>query len=177
MKMQPGNGFTVLELLITLSIVSILVTMGVPSFKKFLEKQALRAAIHSIHSDLLLARSQAVYQDMSVVACPGTLSSGCTGSTDWSGGWIVFIDENADRTHQDSETLVRTGMAVSNMAIHSSRGRSSFRFYPDGSSPGSNGSITFCGPAGPPLARKLIVSNLGRIRREDVPDLSEDKCL
>jgi len=62
------------------------------------------------------------------------------------------------------------------MRILGSAGRADIRFFTDGSAPGSNGSITFCGPGGPAQARKLIISNLGRIRRETVPDLDLAKC-
>jgi type IV fimbrial biogenesis protein FimT len=62
------------------------------------------------------------------------------------------------------------------MFIHGSSGRTSVRFFPDGSTPGSNGSITFCGLGGPGQARKLVISNLGRIRRDTAPDLDSDLC-
>jgi len=176
MKTRNSSAFTLLELMITISIVAILATLGVPAFVEFTQKQAISAAINSLHSDLLLARSRAIYEDVPVVACPGNAQSGCTDSAEWSRGWIVFADFNADRTLQDDETLVRRAMPVEHMAINSSTGRTSFRFYPNGSTPGSNGSISFCGPGGPKLARKLVISNLGRIRRDVAPGLDSSNC-
>jgi len=176
MKARKEHAFTVLELMIAVTILAVLATLGMPAFQQFSQRQAIRAAVTSLHSDLLLARSRAIYEDLSVLACPGTPLGGCTGETEWSGGWIVFADENADRDFQDDELLIRQGMAVERLVMQSSSGRNSFRFYPDGSAPGSNGSISFCGPAGPAMARKLIISNLGRIRREDAPELSPSNC-
>jgi type IV fimbrial biogenesis protein FimT len=169
-------AFTLLEMMIAIAIVAILVTLGVPAFTTFTQKQAISAAIHSLHSDLLLARSHAVYRDVPVVACPGNALTGCMNSNQWNDGWIVFADANADRAWQESETLLRSGMHIEQMRILSSNGRRSLRFYPDGSAPGSNGSISFCGPGGPELARKLVISNLGRIRREAASTLPRSRC-
>jgi type IV fimbrial biogenesis protein FimT len=176
MATRSSTAFTLLEMMITIAIMAILVTMGVPAFVEFSQKQAISAAINSLHNDLLLARSHAIYEDVPVVACPGAAPSGCTDSTQWSDGWIVFADSNADRAMQVNETVIRSGMAIEHMVIQSSRGRTSFRFYPDGSTPGSNGSVSFCGPGGPELARKLVISNLGRIRRDDATGMDSSKC-
>ena len=62
------------------------------------------------------------------------------------------------------KTIVRHGQGVENLDIHSSSGRTDIRFFPNGSAPGSNGSITFCGLGRPGESRKLVISNMGRIR-------------
>jgi type IV fimbrial biogenesis protein FimT len=176
MACRESRAFTLLELVITLSVIAILATMGIPTFQKFTQKQAISAAINTLHSDLLLARSRAVYEDAEVVACPGNIRSGCSGSTNWGEGWIVFADTNADRAWQSDEILIRNSMAVEQMSIFGSAGRTSIRFLPNGSAPGSNSSISFCGPGGPSLARKLVISNLGRVRRDSATNLDPAKC-
>jgi type IV fimbrial biogenesis protein FimT len=170
------RAFTILELMITITIMAILVTIGIPAFQDYALKQRLNAAVNALHSDLLLARSQAIYRDMQVTACPGNPTAGCAGSTEWSDGWIVFGDRNEDREYQDKEDLLHHGQAVEHMAIHSSSGRTTIRFYPNGSAPGSNTSISFCGLGGPGKARKLVISNLGRVRRDDFPGISAEAC-
>jgi Tfp pilus assembly protein FimT len=88
----------------------------------------------------------------------------------------VFVDGNGDRQRQAGERLLRHGQGVDNMKILGSPGRTDVRFFPDGSAPGSNGSITFCGLGGPEKARKLVISNLGRIRRDTSPDIDPAEC-
>jgi type IV fimbrial biogenesis protein FimT len=171
-----GTGFTVLELLVTLTIAAILLTAGVPSLQQFTHRQHMKAAVGSLHNDLLLARSEAVFRNLEVVACPGEPAAGCTGGIDWSRGWIVFGDDNGDRQRQPSEALLRHGQWFERMRIRSSSGRSSVRFFPDGSAPGSNGSIAFCGGGGPPQAWRLVVSNVGRIRYEEYPEIDPAGC-
>ena len=71
-----GTGATVLELMVTLAIAAILVTTGVPSFQNYLLRQHVRAAVNQLHHDLMLARSEAVYRNAVVIACPGAPESG-----------------------------------------------------------------------------------------------------
>lgn len=169
-------GFTVLELLMTVSIAGILLAAAVPSFQKFSQRQQMKAAVNTLQNDLMMSRSSAVHLGSHVIACPGSPTNGCGGNSDWSSGWIVFDDSNTDRQRQPGETLIRHGQQIEHMVIRSNAGRTQVRFLPDGSAPGSNSSITFCGPGGPAHARKLVISNVGRIRRDTVPDLDLSFC-
>jgi len=169
-------AFTLLELLVTLAIAAILLLTAVPALQQFTWRQHMRAAVGSLHNDLLAARSEAVFRNMGMVACPGDPERGCSDSSDWSHGWIVFPDLNGDRQHQAAEGVVRTGQEFGNLGIFSSSGRRNIRFLPDGSTPGSNSTIGFCGRGGPALARKLVISNIGRIRRDPYPDIDTALC-
>ncbi len=162
--------------MVSLSITASLLILGVPAFQDYSLRQRMSASISALHNDLLYGRSQAVYRDTQVVVCPGSPNGGCTGSTDWTEGWIVFSDSNTDRQHQDSEDLLRHGQGLENIMIHGSAGRTNLRFFPNGSTPGSNGSISLCGLGGPEYARKLVISNLGRIRRDEAENLDPIHC-
>jgi len=162
--------------MITVSVACILLLAATPSFKKFSQRQSMKAAIGHLHNDLLMGRSEAVARALPGIACPGDPASGCTGVPDWSSGWIVFADRNGDQQFQAAEPLIRYGQGVENIRIVGSSGRRQIRFFPNGSAPGSNGSIHFCGMGGPPEARKLVISNLGRIRRDTATDIDPVKC-
>jgi len=170
------TAFTVLELLVTLTIAAILLVTGVPAFQQFTWKQHMRTAMGHLHNDLLVARSEAVFRNVSMVACPGDPRTGCADSADWSRGWIVFPDLNGDRQRQPDEAVLRHGQVFEALAITGSRGRHRIRFLPDGSAPGSNGTIGFCGLGGPERARKLVISNIGRIRRDLYPGIDPERC-
>ena len=170
------SAFTVLELMVVVAIAAILLLTGVPALQQFTWRQHMRAAVGNLQNDLLTARSEAVFRSTSVVACPGDPQLGCSGSADWSRGWIVFADVNEDRQAQADETVLRQGQVFEHISIGGSAGRSSIRFLPDGSAPGSNSTIGFCGPGGPRQARKLVVSNIGRIRRDQYPSIEPNNC-
>jgi type IV fimbrial biogenesis protein FimT len=173
---KRSPGFTVLELMIAVSVACILILTGMPSFQAFSQRQSMKAAIGHLHNDLLVARSEAVARGLFGVACPGDPVGGCSGAYDWSDGWIVFADRNGDQQFQSTESLIRHGQALEGLRIMGSSGRRQVRFFPNGSAPGSNGSIHFCGTAGPPEARKLVISNLGRIRRDTATGIDPLKC-
>jgi len=175
-KPQPAFGFTLLELLLVLSIAAVLLILGVPAFQDYGARQRMSAAIHSLHSHVALARDAAIRFNVNVIVCPGDLLHGCKAGNDWSNGWIVFSDYNGDGQYQPLETVHRVEAGLEQIAIYSSAGRPNLRFYPNGSAPGSNGSITFCDWRGPAHARKLVVSNSGRIRRDEAPGLDDRYC-
>jgi type IV fimbrial biogenesis protein FimT len=170
------SAFTVLELLVTIAVAAILLLTGLPSFQQFAQRQQMKAAVNGLQHALLLARNEAVHRNGPVVACPGNAVDGCSGSRNWSRGWIVFPDPNDDRQRQAGEALLLEGQLPGKLSIGSSRGRTSIRFLGDGSTPGSNARISFCGPGGPPQARKLVISNVGRIRRDLYPDIDPEEC-
>jgi len=167
------RGFTLLELLVTLTIAAILLVLGVPSLREFSAEQQLKSAVGNLHNDLLLARSEAVLRNSIVVACPGYGGSGCSGAAD---GWLVFEDVNGDRQYQLDEPLLRRGQVFEDLLISGSSGRTAIGFFPDGSAPGSNSSIAFCGAGGTSRARRLVISNVGRIRRDSYPQIDPSDC-
>ena len=171
-----GTGFTVFELMVALAVAAILLGLAGPSFESFIDRQRMKAAVSSLHMDLQAARSQAVFRNAEVIACPGAPRGGCTGGSDWSDGWIVFEDRNGDLSKQDEEPLLRHGQRHDAIAIHAPPSRPQIRFFPDGTTPGSNGSISLCGRGGPEKARRLVISNVGRIRRDQYPGIDPLHC-
>ena len=170
------SAFTALELLITVAVAAILLVTGLPSFRKFSQRQQMKAAVNGLQQSLLLARNEAVHRNGPVVVCPDDGEGNCTGNRDWSRGWIVFPDLNDDRERQAGEPQLHHVQRPVTLSIASSPGRTSIRFLGDGSAPGSNARIGFCGPAGPSEARKLVISNVGRIRRDLYPDIDIGDC-
>ncbi|MDZ4728521.1 MAG: GspH/FimT family pseudopilin [Xanthomonadales bacterium] len=171
-----GTGFTVLECLIVVSILAILLVQGVPALRDYGLRQRMSAAMHALHSHLAMARNDAVRFNAEMVACPGNIESGCRSDSNWDSGWLVFNDLNGDRQYQVTEQLLAAEPGLEQIMIRSSSGRPYLRFVPNGSAPGSNSSLSFCDVRGPVAARKLVVSNLGRIRREPMPEINSSLC-
>ncbi len=182
MKFRPipytrlPRGFTLLELVVTMVVVIVLTLIAAPTFDQWQARQRMNAALHALHQDLLAARSQAIALGAHVVACPGSPLSGCRDDSDWSGGWLVFHDVDADREFDPTEPVLRSTPAMERINIMSSSSRRSLRFYPNGTAPGSNGSIWLCGVRGPDHAERLVLSNVGRVRREDYDGLEWEDC-
>ena len=163
---RETSGFTALELLVTMTIATILLAAGVPAIKDYGWNLRMKTAMDSLQTDLNLARSRAISHNSQTVICPAIDGSDCSGNSEWNDGWIVFADMNADHHRQDGEPLLKHASAIEFMNISSSRSGSFIRFYPSGTAPGSNVSIHFCDKRGAEHAGKILISNTGRIRLE-----------
>lgn len=84
MKRDNEAGFTLLELLVTLAIISIVMMIGVPSFQHAIRSNRLTAAINDLSTSLSMARSEAIKRNRHVVVRK-------TGAN-WENGWQVFVD-------------------------------------------------------------------------------------
>jgi len=90
--MKRKNGFTLVELLIAIVVVTLLLAMSVPAMQEFFKNNRLSAQANDILLALQIARTEAVKRGSGSVVCASTDQATCSGDTDWSTGWIVFSD-------------------------------------------------------------------------------------
>jgi type IV fimbrial biogenesis protein FimT len=86
------TGFTLMELMFTILIASILLGLGVPTFREFSRSNSVAAAQNELVTALSLARSEALRRNRPVSVCSSTDGSSCGDETEWGSGWIAFID-------------------------------------------------------------------------------------
>ena len=105
------KGFTLLELMVTLSILVIMMALAFPSFSTLLVKQKIKSKRDELMSAFQYARTEAVTQNRSVSICPSAnpwaSNPSCSGSTDWSTGWIVFYDTSLSVAPLVPSTILR----------------------------------------------------------------------
>jgi type IV fimbrial biogenesis protein FimT len=96
---REGRGFTLVELMVTVAVVAILLSIGAPQLRVFLEKQQIKADVNQLTSSIHLARSEALKRNGPVSICPLADASSPNPSCDtnvttrsWSKGWMAFID-------------------------------------------------------------------------------------
>ncbi|HET9485714.1 MAG TPA: GspH/FimT family pseudopilin [Xanthomonadales bacterium] len=81
---KPGrtmNGFTMIELMITIAILAVLAAIAAPSFNDFVERARLRSSVEEVLSFLATARQEAVKRDRDVtVAVGGSETAWCLGA-------------------------------------------------------------------------------------------------
>lgn len=164
-----GCGFTLVELIVTLTVLGILTGIAVPRFTDFLRNGRRAAAINELVGSLSLARSEAVRRGAQVVVCKTIDGSVCvSGAGDtWQAGWLVFVNADADsppvvdageivlkvRTDQAADYQLRPSINVTNFIA----------FGADGSALQA-GSFTYCDNRGTSRARAVVVNAAGRIR-------------
>lgn len=107
-------GFTLIELIITLVIAGVLLGIGVPSFKSFIQNSRITTQSNDLIGSLTSARSEAIKRNKTVVLCRSTNPTAATptcvtgGSYTWETGWLVFQDANGDNvfTTAGGDTLL-----------------------------------------------------------------------
>jgi type IV fimbrial biogenesis protein FimT len=94
--LNPGHneaGFTLVELLIGVTIMGILLVMGLPSFKSWIQNTQIRTATEAIQNGLELARAEAVRRNTQVrFQLTNSLDNTCA-LTKASGNWVVSLDD------------------------------------------------------------------------------------
>jgi len=106
-------GFTLTELVMTMSIVAILAAIGIPSFKYVTASNRIASEINGLLGDMQFARSEAVKQGQSVTVCLSANGKTCTGGSAWQNGWIVFLDANFNQKVDAGEAIIRVQPAFS----------------------------------------------------------------
>lgn len=185
-----SSGFTLVELMVTLSILAILSTLAAPSFLQTIASSRLTSATNDLYASLVQARADAVRQGKRVTVCVSSNGSSCdAGTVTWSLGWISFTD-----TVRSSAPSVDTGETVSYVVqpLHSSlvsrgnAGASNYvSFAPDGQSKMINGgfqggTIRVCSTSSAlstaTRARDIVISISGRMVIEKPSSGADASC-
>jgi len=85
------DGFTLLEVLITLAVAAILLGIAVPSYRSMVQRNSIAANVNDLIGDLNYARSEAVTRGQQAYVCNSANGSTCLTDGDWSQGWIVYV--------------------------------------------------------------------------------------
>ena len=111
-KSHQQLGFSIVELMITLLLASILLTVGVPSFSNLLANNRITSQANELITGLNLARSEATKRGQRISICSKQDSSTCAADTDWSTGWLVFLDPDGDGVIANADDVLREWEAV-----------------------------------------------------------------
>lgn len=169
MDPRPAPGFTLLELVVTLAIAAIVLAFGVPSMERYLAEASLRSESSALSVALAGARMRAVETGRPVTVCPRSSDGRCAGTSDWSRGWLVFDDPGQIGRFVEPEVVREIVVLESRRRIRSTGGRTRLTFRHDGSSAGSNVTLTLCDPVHVGIGRQVVVNNVGRTRAGPLP--------
>ena len=112
MEKRTQSGFTLYELMITVTIVGIVLAFAIPNMQDFTRNSRMTGAANDLHAAFYLARSESSRAKTNITICPSEDLLDCGG--DWNDGYIVFVDEDGDLTVDggDGETVLRSHGAM-----------------------------------------------------------------
>lgn len=168
-------GFTLTEMLMTVAVLGILMSVAAPSMRAVAQNSRVTAAHNELTGALQLARSEAVKRRENISVCARSTNNSC--GNDWKNGWLVFTDSGATPGSVDAGEIVLAivqpmapGVRVSNLAkLAAGSGgiatRSFVRFSGRGSSNWQGGgTFVFCDPRGASSLSALNIVVSGDIR-------------
>jgi type IV fimbrial biogenesis protein FimT len=159
------RGFTLIEMTLTVAILAVCAAVAAPVMGEVLERQRAGAAMGALATQMQLARMSAITYRQPAILCPSRDGAACDGSTDWSGGWMVFLDRDGNRAPDADDEILRveTGPMSPTLRLVGTVGRTQLRYLPDGRSAGTNLTVSVCNDEGS-LLGAVIVNNAGRPR-------------
>lgn len=165
--MRQGKGFTFIELIIALTITSIILVGAVPSFSRWVEHQRITTAGNDFFNTLMYTRGQASYSSKRAVLTYR--------GENWRSGWLVYLDKNNNGLQDSDEPTLNehgpldpkiriyTGRTVKNYIGYNALGNSvhaNNSFFAD--------SVTFCPASIGGAGVRIKVSIGGRARLETI---------
>ena len=159
-----SRGFSLMELIIGVSILAVLIGVATPSLSgMWLDSQRTTAVNSFVHS-VFLARSAALQLGRTVTLCRSVDAQTCSHQTgDWQAGWMVFVntDDDLPPVRDTQERVLEVFHPWRGADITSNRTSYSFRplFHRV-----VNGAMVFCDRRGSSQARAVIINSAGRPR-------------
>ena len=128
MVTRAEGGFTMVEMLTTLTIVGILASLAAPAFTSLIASQKVKTSASMLQSSLLMARSEAIKRNTDVTVSPI--------NGNWASGWTVTVVvsstsevlANNNKSTQASITGGPTSVQYNNAGRAPTGGGNTFKF-------------------------------------------------
>ena len=171
--MKP-QGFTLLELLITLTVLCLAITLGLPTFTKQISESRVRAATLTLLDAIEKTRATAVFRNQHAVLVPV--------NNKWHEGWTLFVDKNKNGSLDSGEETVNVNQQLDAVISQANGAMNSYVAFigtgesrqigPNGNGGFLSGTIKIC-PIVKGEGYSLVLSKAGRTR---VGRLSVAEC-
>lgn len=138
-------GFSLVEMLTTMSILAILLVVASPGLASLTSANALSSAQSELAAAMMLARGEAMKRGTQI----GLTATAPVAGTEFTGGWTIFVDSNGNGLYDVGEVIVRQQPAYrTNVRISTASGTTTLAFNSRGFLvPSSLVTFTLCSSA------------------------------
>ncbi len=169
--MVRQKGYSLIELMTTIAVASILITVALPGMNSFRLNSNMTGHVNELISGMHLARNTAITTNSRVTVCASGNGDNCQ-PVAWEAGWIAFIDRDSDQFVDADETVLRVGSEVNGVTITSVQYPAFLMYRPNGRAmkntvSENSGRFTFCDKRGASHAKAILVDLSGRPRVAD----------
>lgn len=170
--MQRANGYSLLDMLMTLAVAGVLVVVAWPGFANLILDQRMTATMNAFIHGIHLAKSTSRMTQRETALCKSDDGKNCRHEGDWQNGWLVFANhaEEYPPRVDPSDRIIEVNAAWRSGEITANR--KSFIFRPFDKR-ATNGTLIFCDRRGPEHARAVIISYTGRPRVQAASQLDK----
>ena len=171
------RGFTIIELMVTMTILGVLLALGFPAFGTFLQNARLGTRAKSFYSGIQLARSQAIRLNLPVefvltdTAINSANLANVAASSPSGRNWVVRYQPSASEPYQLVEAKsALEGGDMNNLQVVATNDGIVFNGM-GGTSSGNTATFDIsnpaggqCAPAGPMRCWRIVVTAGGQVR-------------
>lgn len=156
-------GFTLYELMMTLALIGMILTLGLPSFASIVAGSRLRTEANALFDSIYLARKESITRRRAVTLCPSLDGLNCDPGNQWSSGWIRFVNTDRDDppVRDDNEAILYQHRVEPGVLISANRRGFTLRST---ELRATNGTLILCDSMERAEARAVVVSYTGRPR-------------
>ena len=154
------HGFNLIELMVTVTLVSILTLVAIPSFQSLWQRHKATSTINELLGLLQFARIQALASGQYISVCAYSSNSSC--GSDWNKGLYIFVDEDIDGEIDSQADIIRQYKRTDNdskITFNAALNAMFINYTPLGTSFRKNngGNIVYCIREGTTQYSKVIV--------------------
>ena len=172
------HGFSLMEVMVVVSILGILAALAAPSFQPLIDKWRVQQTIESMKSTIYYARSEAIKRGGNIgIQKNAQGTDGCQQANtkeEWGCGWFVFVDTDGNNKRKADEVILQTTPAPTNINVMHKGGGANISVNRYGKLGSLNAKGFVFNPdstgVSSPATRSLCMSSGGRIRiTEKIP--------
>lgn len=156
------SGFSLIELLIVISIAAILLSFGTSFMSAVSDRFKANQAISEVQLLLAKARSAALLSRAKVTLCPLDQQLKC--SNDWNQELTLFTDSNHNRQLDNDDFVIQQFPAQSSHKAMRHFNNLALGFDARGFAGYNNGSFSYCYKGTVTVGALFVISRNGRVR-------------